>query len=146
MRKTLLLTMILLVFAAWAVAQQGSAAQGAPTHNDQQAPQAVPANIIDGCLGGSAGNFTVTDNAGTTYQLQLPPNADTTKLSQHIGEEVRVSGDVSNAAGAASGAAAPGSTSAGSSAAGGQPSINVTKMDKIGSTCGNSTSGGNPSK
>jgi hypothetical protein len=139
MRKTLLLTLILLVFAAWAVAQQGTASPSAPT-NPQPSQQAVPGeNVTVGCLGGSGGNFTVTDKAGTTHQLQLPPNADTAKLNQHVGEEVRVTGTNSPASSSAAGSA----PSAGASS---EPSIKVTRMEKIADTCGSNPSSANPSK
>jgi hypothetical protein len=154
MRKTFLVTMILLVVTAWAVAQQGSnrpVAPGAdnrpsaPSTDNSQASQPSAAGIsVEGCLGGSAENFTVTDRTGTTYQLQLPQNADTSKLSQHIGEEVRVTGTITG--GNDSGAASPGDragSSAGAGSAAGssmQNSINVTKMDKIGDTCGKPSS------
>jgi hypothetical protein len=151
MRNTLLLTMILLVFAAWAVAQQGTTSPSAPTGDQSQAPQSSAGEkMVEGCLGGSASNLTVTDKAGTTYQLQLPPNADTSKLSRHIGEEVRVTGTVVGAS--SSGAANPSSSAgtAGSAPSAGessmQPSINVSKMDKIGDTCSSSPSSATPSK
>ena len=40
----------------------------------QGAGSQVPAGetSIEGCLGGSAGNFTLTDKSGMSYQLQLP--------------------------------------------------------------------------
>ena len=127
MRKTMLLAMILLVLAAWAVAQQESTTPAAPGAEDTQTAQPAPSgNSIEGCLGGSSSNPTLTDKAGNTYQLQLPPNADTSNLSSHIGEEVRVTGTV------------------GSEAA--MQSINVTKMETRGDTCDNKTSGPNPSK
>ncbi len=142
MRKTLLLTLILLVFAAWAVAQQGAASPAAPTHNNNQSSQqAAPGEkVTEGCLGSSGGNFTVTDKAGTTHQLQLPPNADTAKLNRHVGEEVRVTGTSSPGTSSAAGSA----PSAGASSA--QPSINVTRMEKIADTCSSNPSSVNPSK
>ena len=158
MRKLFFLTMIFLVVTAFALAQQPSnrpIAPGpdnrpaAPSMDSSQAAQPSAAgNSIEGCLGGSAGNFTVTDRTGTTYPLQLPQNADTSKLSQHIGEEVRVTGTMSS--GSDTGTASPGNRAGSSSAAGSaagasmQNSINVTKMDKIGSTCGNKSA--SPSK
>jgi len=151
MRKTLLLAMILLVFAAWAVAQQEAPSPNDPTRNDSQASQpatgASSMDSIEGCLGGSASGFTVTDKAGTTYQLLLPASADSAKLSQHVGEEVRATGAVSNAAGSpsASSPSAPGSMPSAGEPSGSQPSIRVTKMDKIADTC-SGTSGANPSK
>lgn len=134
MRKTLLLVMILLVFAAWAVAQQDTTPPSAQPPSTQpknsQAPPPATGDSIDGCLGASAGNFTVTDQAGTTYQLQLPQGTNTDKLNQHVGAEVRVTGTRADAAGGASG---------------NQASIHVTRMDKIADTCG-ASSGANPSK
>jgi hypothetical protein len=50
--------------------------------------------VTEGCLGGSNPNFTITDKAGTTYKLNIPPRADTSKLAQHVGEPVQVAGNV----------------------------------------------------
>ena len=70
----------------------------------QTAPQGPPANapITEGCLGGSNPNFTITDSAGTTYKLNIPPNADTSKLASHVGESVNVAGNVKDSAKAGS--------------------------------------------
>jgi hypothetical protein len=133
MRKTLLLTFLLLACAAWVAAQQDAGPQAASGQS-----------TIEGCLGGGAGMFTVTDMAGNSYQLQLPPSADTAKLNQHIGHEVRVTGMMSNAGGSASAPAAPprpgagatpGAAETGANNAGAMPTINVSKMDKIADTC-----------
>ncbi len=155
MRKTFLLIMTLLLSAAWAMAQaspSGPQSQTAPGSRGSMGSQgrvesqmppdtAGPSQSIEGCLGGAAGTFTVTDKNGTSYQLLLPQSADTSKLSQHIGEEVQVTGAVSNAgAGGAASSKGEGSAGAGSagSAAGGsstQPAITVSKMSKIGDSC-----------
>jgi hypothetical protein len=58
---------------------------------------AATAPVTQGCLGGSDPNYTITDTAGTTYKLNIPPNADTSKLAQHVGEPVQVAGDVKDA-------------------------------------------------
>jgi len=77
MRKILLLTMVLLAVSAWAAAQQEANSQSAPSNASQGPAQPSSAsNSIEGCLGGFAGNFTLTDKAGTTYQLQLPQRAN----------------------------------------------------------------------
>lgn len=102
----------------------------------QDASAAAAGSTVEGCLGGAAGNFTIIDKSGTTYQLQIPAGADTSKLNSHIGEEVRVTGTMANAK-------QPGDTSAASStsasgaagASGSQPSIAVTKIDKVGDKC-----------
>ena len=119
MRKLLTITVFMLATLAWAAAQQpGSGQAGSPGSmpgasqpqrpmpgsTDPNTPpsgaqtrsqdQAANAPITEGCLGGSAPNFTVTDNAGTTYKLNIPANADTSKLAQHVGESVQVQGNV----------------------------------------------------
>ncbi len=148
MRNTVLLSLILLVSVAWAVAQQepaspaGSSGQS-PTQSTPHtapgqattpdSPQAAPTpeaagSMIEGCLGGAAPNFTVTDKAGTTYKLDIPQGADTTPLTRHIGESVQVQGAVNNPA---SGSAA----SAGASAAAAQPTIAVARIGRGTGTC-----------
>jgi len=127
MRKTFLLAMILLVSAAWAVAQQDPnepTPQSPSTQHpnaqppDTTAPPPAADDAIEGCLGGGAGNFTLTDKTGTTYQLQLPQGTDTDNLNKHVGEKVRVTGSMANAAG------------------GNQASIQVARMNKIADSCG----------
>jgi len=159
MRKTLLLTIVLLVFAAWAVAQQGSNSQAPSTSSPSQGASSQPSgqaspdsstsqsstdqaskpasgeNGIEGCLGGSAGNYTIIDKAGTSYKLQLPPNADTSALDKNIGKEVRVTGTVGNAAGSASGSSSSTDMPKGSS----QASINVMNMQTVADTCSTNT-------
>ena len=119
MKKILVITLFMLATVAWAAAQQagGSMGQsgGQATVPGSQAPgasqsqprtpgsadqggSADPANapITEGCLGGSAPNFTITDKAGTTYKLNIPSGASTTALSQHMGESVQVQGEVNS--------------------------------------------------
>lgn len=74
----------------------GSPDQGTGPAGAQAAPQAPTANapITEGCLGGHEPNYTITDTAGTTYKLNIPPRADTSKLAQHVGEPVQVAGNV----------------------------------------------------
>jgi hypothetical protein len=127
MRKILLTTLFMLATLAWAAAQQAGSPMGQsgvhPTPPGSQAPgttqqpgmpgstdpgnpgtqpgsegQAASAPITEGCLGGSAPNFTITDKAGTTYKLDIPPGADTTQLSQHVGESVQVQGVINSGA------------------------------------------------
>ena len=74
-------------------ADQSTAQGGVPAGSQGQAANAP---ITEGCLGGSDPNYTITDKAGTTYKLNIPPNADTSKLAQHVGESVKVAGNVRN--------------------------------------------------
>jgi hypothetical protein len=118
MKNILLMTLFMLATLAWAAAQQpGSAPErnsGQTTSPSSQAPgatqtqpstpgsadqagsrgQASNAPVTEGCLGGSAPNYTITDKTGTAYKLNMPPNADTSKLASHVGESVQVQGDV----------------------------------------------------
>ena len=102
-------------------------------------------NRIEGCLMGSSGNYTLMENkTGATYQL----TGDTSKLSQHVGEAVQISGTKgSGSSGSSSGAASSGtgssasggtSTYGGTSSSGGmaaQQTFTVTSVKKISSNC-----------
>lgn len=122
MTKMLVITLFMLATLAWAAAQQSgstperSSGQQATSSSSQasdasQSQSPVPgsadqnpgpsgrgptanAPITEGCLGGSDPNYTITDTAGATYKLNIPPNADTSKLAQHVGEPVQVAGNV----------------------------------------------------
>lgn len=63
---------------------------------------AAGGNTIEGCLGGSAPNFTLISTDGTTYRLEIPANADTAPLTAHLGEPVQVTGTVNQAGNAGS--------------------------------------------
>ena len=87
------LAFTLLLSAAWLQAQQypqtGSSQSGSTTSGQ--------ATTVQGCLQGSNGNFTLTDNMGMTYQVQ----GDTSKLAEHVGHEVQITGASSTASSAA---------------------------------------------
>lgn len=124
MKRMFVIPIFMLATLAWALAQQPSgtpepnagqttspssqapnAGQVPPGSSDQNAPQTgVPGQmtntpITQGCLGGSNPNFTITDDAGTTYKLNIPPGADATALTPHVGESVQVMGDVKQTGG-----------------------------------------------
>jgi hypothetical protein len=99
MKNMLVMTLFILAMIAWAAAQQPGTQPSKPGSADQagsraQEPQAP---VTEGCLGGSAPNYTITDSSGTVYKLNMPPNADTSKLASHVGESVQVQGDVKDA-------------------------------------------------
>lgn len=118
MKNILVLTLFMLASVAWAAAQQPGSAQdpsaGQATSPSSQSPsqtqpsapgsgaqnpaggQASNAPVTEGCLGGSEPHYTLTDKTGTTYKLNIPPKADTSKLASHVGEPVLVQGDVNN--------------------------------------------------
>ncbi|HEX6880084.1 MAG TPA: hypothetical protein VF135_06950 [Terriglobales bacterium] len=128
--------------------QQQPGTPSSPADQGQQDAQSASAmgagNSVEGCLGGAAGKFNIIDKAGTTYQLQLPASADTSMLNKHIGEEVRVTGTMSNAKSSASAGDASAASAGGAGASGGsQPSIAVTKIDKVADKCSTNTSSPN---
>jgi hypothetical protein len=132
MKKIFVLTLFMLAALAWAAAQQPGTvpdqstdqsttpnpqtSPGETTSPSSQAPGASPSQpspgganqagqtgtITEGCLAGSDPNYTITDKAGTTYKLNIPSNADTSKLASHVGESVQVMGDVKGAGSPAS--------------------------------------------
>lgn len=82
---------------------------------------------IQGCLSGSAGNYTLTDQSGKTYKLE----GETSKLSEHVGHDVELTGKESGPS--------TESTATSSSASETTPSeslkFNVSKVKKISDTC-----------
>ena len=131
MRKWSLVTAILLLSSAWLVAQNSSTPPTVPDNSQatQQQPDksqtsAPPmgadhsAQNIEGCISGSAGAFTLTDATGKTYQLA----GDTSKLADHVGHSVQISG-TEEAGGAA--------------AAGAPTTFNVKKVKMLSASCPN---------
>src|ERR1044071_10048079 len=149
MRKTFLITAILLLSAAWAVAQTSpstpqsttpetsSQQSTAPSSTSPSQQPATPdpsstttqttttqstqtssnsSTSIEGCLSGSAGNFTLTDQSGKSWQLA----GDTSKLSDHVGHQIRLMGtdNSSSASGSSSPSSSNPSSSAGATAGG----------------------------
>ena len=158
MRNKLVLSFILLVSLAWATAQQqsttspgapGSSAPpsaqsttpsepgqatspSAPSTSGQMSTAGEP-DVIEGCLGGTAPNFTVTDNSGKTYKLNIPADADASVLTKHVGESIQVMGAVSDSGAAAS-----------SDKGGKSSSIAVQKIGRGKGTCSGSAAGTKP--
>jgi hypothetical protein len=148
MKKILLIMLFMLATLAWTAAQQAGSPMGQsgvqPPPPGSQMPgasqsqpgmpgsagqsgmpggadTAAEAPITEGCLGGSAPNFTITDKAGTTYKLNIPSGANTAPLAQHVGESVQVQGNVNS---------------------GGTPSIDARRIGKGTGTCPGSGSSG----
>lgn len=154
MRKSFLLTAVLLLSCAWAVAQTSPSSPSQSTQPSTQSPSTTSpsstspsaqqpdtsssgsagatsgatssdkGNAIEGCLAGSAGSYTLTDASGTSYQLA----GDTSKLADHVGHQVKVWGDAGSASSASTGASA--------SASAGQ-TFNVKRVKMVASSCSN---------
>jgi hypothetical protein len=153
MRKILLLSTILLL-SSWAMAQysgsqsgsdqgmnghgnmggqtsmggsQGS--MGGQANTDSQASMGGQKTTVVGCLSGSDGNFTLTDQSGTAYQLS---GGNTSKLTAHVGHTIAVTGMASN----------PNATPSGSMSApaDSHATLTVSSFRHVSPTC---SSGGN---
>ena len=120
MRSLFMVLSVLLLGLSWAVAQDTNSSAGQnPTSPSQSAGAASGSQTVEGCLGGSSGNFTLTDKNGTTYQL----TGDTAKLSEHVGHEVKITGSTGSAGSAT-----------GSSGSSGQ-SLQVSSVKHVAKTC-----------
>jgi hypothetical protein len=97
-------------------------------------PTSANGDWIQGCLNGSDGNYTLTDQSGNSYRL----TGDTAKLSEHIGHEVKVSGTKSSAT--ATGASEGNANSSMGQTGGSQQTIQVSSVKHVSKTCQNSGS------
>lgn len=129
MTKTHLATTVLLLAAVWASAQTPSSSN---SQSQQSTAQTVtPAfgyenETIEGCLSGSDGVFTLTDSAtGKVYAL----TGDVSALGDHVGQEVRLTGAIGEAAASSPGAAV------GTGDSGTTSSFTVRKARTIANTC-----------
>ena len=138
MKRTLLISLFLLLVATWAFGQYGSTSQ-TPSSGSAQSSTAASdtgsSKTVKGCLSGSDGNYMLTDKSGNTYQLK----GDTSQLSNHVGHEIQVKGTLS----AASSSTPSGTTgnpssqtaAGASSTAGAEQTLDVTSMKHISETC-----------
>ena len=126
MTRTFLFGLILLATSVWVHAQS----QYPQTSSGQSEATASGHTTVEGCLQGSAGNYTLTDKKGTTYQLQ----GETSKLSAHAGHEVQITGTTAAAASSASNPTT-------GTATGGTPQamLTVEKVKHVSETCKSAT-------
>ncbi len=143
MVQKLMLVLTLLFATTWLLAQDPSS-QTSPSTSSPSTSSSSQTGMsgsssssgqtsVEGCLQGSNGSYTLTDKAGTTYQL----SGDTSKLAEHVGHEVQITGTTSAGAGAAAGSSAgtasSSSGSTGSSA--GSQMLTVEKVKHMSKTC-----------
>jgi hypothetical protein len=96
-------------------------------------------NSVQGCLAGSSGNYTLTqDGTGTTFKLMGSEN----QLKKHVGHEVSITGQMSG--GMASGSASDQGQGQPSSASSEGNTIQVTDVKMVSKQCGSGTGTGSP--
>jgi hypothetical protein len=122
MKKSLLMAAVLALAACWAMAQASASQQ---PDKSQTGTSGHKGHTFEGCLSGSAGRYMLTDTSGNTYKLA----GDTSKLGDHVGQQVRITGGESPGA---PGAATSGATSG---PAGGANAILVKSVKMISSSC-----------
>lgn len=130
MSKIWMLAVVLLISAAWVQAQNspsGSSSTGATGAGQTASGQTGSSQTsVEGCLKESNGTYTLTDSAGTTYQLE----GNTSKLSEHVGHEVQITGTPSGSS--ASGANSNSAMAPGKS---GEQMLTVEKVKHISKSC-----------
>ncbi|HEY3929059.1 MAG TPA: hypothetical protein VGL89_11835 [Candidatus Koribacter sp.] len=164
MRKTILVAVTLLCSGLWAFAQStsspsstspSSSTSSSSSDMSGQSSSSTAGQMgssssatgagntsIEGCLSGSAGNYTLRDKAsGTTYNLTGPDS----QIASHVGQEVRASGSASNSSAASSttpsssaSSTGPGSSSSSmSNGSSSNQSFMVSSITKVSSSCSN---------
>jgi hypothetical protein len=114
MRRIVLMIAMFLLPAVWAVAQYDSGPNSESTNSTK--------TIIEGCLTGAIGNYTLTNFAGASYRL----TGKTERLKAHVGETVRVTGVFTPVV------YVPGSMSEGTET---QPSLSVISFRRVSGVC-----------
>ena len=122
--RHLLMLSLLLLGSCWAVAQYDSSQKTTSSGGANQ-------TMVEGCLSGSGGSYTLTDKNGNSFQL----TGDTAKLSEHNGHEVKVTGTPSSASSSPSSSGAQGSMGQTSSST--QQTIEVSSVKHISKACKN---------
>jgi hypothetical protein len=102
----------------------GSSSTGSSQKDSSMSETGTSGNSVEGCLSGSDGNYTLTDQTGASYKL----TGDTAKLSEHIGHEVKITGTKSSAS-------ATGASDTMGQTGGAQQSIEVTSVKHVSKTC-----------
>jgi hypothetical protein len=112
--KFMMVLSLMLLCVGWAIAQEGGMSKGQMGKGDSGQMK------VEGCLQKSGNGFTLTDSAGKTYALQ----GDNSKMSEHVGHEVMVTGT-------ASGGGSDSSMSSGQ----GEMTLQVDNLKHISKTC-----------
>ena len=112
--RHLLLFSVLLLGTFWAAAQSYPSQETSGKAGGQE--------TVKGCLSSSGGTYTLSAKDGKTFQL----TGDTSKLSEHVGHEVKVTGTIGAAS--ATSSDAMGKTSA-------EQSLEVSSVKHVSKSC-----------
>jgi len=132
MRKIVFLAWAIMLGGAMAVAQTSST--GSTSSQGKSTGTSASQTTLRGCLTGSSGNFTLTDQSGATFAL----SGSTDKLQSHVGQQVEVTGQnmasssgygsPSSSRGDSSGYSPSGMPPSGNSPTGSNPSSSPSKQ------------------
>jgi len=125
MKMSLILSSLLLC-VMWAAAQ--TYPNQSSNQTSSQASSTAGQTTVQGCLSGSNGNYSLADSSGNTYQLA----GDTSKLSEHVGHTVEITGTAASSSASSKGTSKAPSSSSGANA---QPTLNVSSVKHISSSC-----------
>jgi Protein of unknown function (DUF5818) len=122
--RYLLVLSVLLLGVSWVAAQNYPSSGQTPSTRTSAGTE----KTVEGCLSESGGKYTLTDSRGKSFEL----TGDTSKLAEHVGHEVKITGsEGSQAAGTSS------QTTGNES----ERSIDVTSVKHISKTCKSSSGG-----
>ena len=123
-----LLLSVLLLAASWVVAQSTPAQSGQKSYNEAAPGQIGAERAVQGCLNNSDGQYTLTSDQGKTFMLA----GDTSKLDQHVGHEVIITGTRKSAGNTAE----PSGEGAGTmSNQANRPTLDVISVKHVAETC-----------
>ena len=137
MRKLLVAVAGLLLALGVAWAQQ-------PSSSDSNATEPGDADsevTVQGCLGGTTGNFTLLGSDGMTYRLQ----GNNDELKKHVGHMVAVTGilGTDNSTTTGTTETSPSDTSA-AGTTGAERTLSVTNLQHMSSSCSQTSTTGSP--
>lgn len=125
--RQILAVSVLLLCGSWMAAQSNSSSQQG---YGQTSSNAGAQTSVEGCLSSSAGKYMLTDKQGMTYEL----TGDTSKLSDHVGHTVKITGTESAGSATASGGMG--------NSAGSEKTLEVSSVKHISKTCKNGNMSG----
>lgn len=129
--RFLLSISVLLFCLPFAAAQNSPAQSNQKSYNQTATDHNGAERSVEGCLSSSSGNYMLTSDSGKTYML----SGDTSKLEEHVGHEVMITG--TRKSGESTTAGASGESTGTMSNQANMPTIDVVSLKHISKTCKN---------